>query len=81
MLNRNLATLVTAQLISASGSITAVQLGPIVGTALAPDPGIGTLPLSFMVIGTALAAAPPAQAMQRVGRRAAFLAGAHSGAA
>ncbi len=81
MLNRNLATLVTAQLVSVSGSIMAVQLGPIVGTALAPDPGIGTLPLSFMVVGTALAAAPAALTMQRIGRRAGFVAGALSGAA
>ena len=52
---------------------------PIVGSQIAPDPALATLPLSLMVVGTAAGTVPAALLMQRIGRRAAFLGAAGLG--
>ena len=72
---RNLALYFLAQLIFTSGTILIVTLGGIVGNEIAPDPALATLPLSFMVVGTAAATVPTALLMQRIGRRLGFVAG------
>ena len=72
---RNLALYFLAQLVFTSGTILIVTLGGIVGNEIAPDPALATLPLSFMVVGTAAATVPAALLMQRVGRRLGFVAG------
>ncbi len=71
-MNRNLAILFICQLICVAGSILIFTLGGIVGAHLAPTPALATLPLSVMVVGTALATVPAAALMQRVGRRLGF---------
>ena len=71
----NLPLYFLAQLVFTAGTILIVTLGGIVGNTIAPDPAWATLPLSFMVVGTAVATVPVAMLMQRVGRRLGFVAG------
>ena len=72
---RNLSLYFLAQLVFTAGTNLIVTLGGIVGSAIAADPALATLPLSFMVVGTAAATVPVAMLMQRVGRRLGFVAG------
>lgn len=76
---RNVVVLFIAQVIFLTGTVTLVTLGGIVGSQIAPDPALATLPLSLMVVGTAAGTVPAALLMQRIGRRAAFLGAAAMG--
>jgi MFS family permease len=78
---RNVAVLSVAQALSAAGMMTMVLLGGILGSRLAPTPGLATLPVSLTVVGLAVATVPAALVMQRVGRRNAFIASALAAAA
>lgn len=69
---RNLAILMSCQCAATGGTVLVVTVGGIVGSRLAPDPAWATLPMSLMVVGTALCAAPAAMLMRRIGRRAGF---------
>lgn len=73
---RNVVVLSTAQALSASGMMTMTLLGGILGSALAPSPQLATLPVSFTILGLAVTTVPAALAMQRFGRRNAFIASA-----
>jgi MFS family permease len=73
---RNVYVLALAQALSAAGMMTVFLLGSIVGSQLAPRPELATLPVSLTVVGLAATAIPAALLMQRVGRRAAFVASA-----
>ncbi len=73
--SKNLIILAICQLISASGSITIVTLGGILGATLAPDPALATIPVSAMVIGVALMTIPATLVMRRLGRRRGFAVG------
>ncbi|MEM8982427.1 MAG: MFS transporter [Pseudomonadota bacterium] len=73
---RSLAVLFVAQLFSVSGSVSLVQLGGLVGLELSPRRDLATLPLSLMVIGTAVATLLAAALMKRIGRRWGFCVGA-----
>jgi MFS family permease len=55
-------------------------VGGIIGVDLAPAPWLATLPVSLMVVGTALAVLPASWLMSRVGRRRGFAGGAFGGA-
>jgi MFS family permease len=57
-----------------------ITVGGIVGVQLAPAAWLATLPVSLMVVGTALATIPAASIMRRVGRRAGFAGAAVGGA-
>ena len=76
---RNVVVLFFGQVIFLTGTVTLVTLGGIVGSQIAPDPALATLPLSLMVVGTAAGTVPAALLMQRIGRRAAFLGAAGLG--
>ena len=76
MQRTNLTLYFLAQVVFVSGSVLIVTLGGIVGSEMAPHPSLATLPLSLMVVGTALATVPAALLMQRIGRRSGFAAGA-----
>ncbi|MCZ0944420.1 MAG: MFS transporter [Gammaproteobacteria bacterium] len=76
MPHTNLPFFFLAQVVFVSGSVLVVTLGGIVGSEMAPHPSLATLPLSLMVVGTALAAVPAALLMQRIGRRYGFACGA-----
>ncbi len=56
-----------------TGPSVVVLLAGIVGADLAPVPELATLPVSLMVLGTALASIPAALIMQRIGRRNGFV--------
>jgi len=73
---RNLAILFSCQMISVSGSVVLITLGGIVGSELAPAPEWATVPLSIMVVCTALTTILASMLMQRIGRRFGFMTGA-----
>ena len=72
MLSRNLVLLVFTQLISATGSIVIVTLGGLIGNSLAGNPAWATLPLTMIVLASALTTMPAAMLMKKIGRRAGF---------
>lgn len=70
MAKRNIATLFLCQLISATGSIVVVTLGGILGATLTDNQALATLPVSLMVVVTALSTIPASLLMRRIGRKA-----------
>ena len=72
----NLLILALSQALMLSAIVLSMALAAILGSMLAPDKGLATLPLAAMVIGTALASLPAALLMRRHGRRPGFLLGA-----
>jgi predicted MFS family arabinose efflux permease len=77
---RNVWILALAQALAGSGTIVLVAFGGIVGSRLAPSPALATLPLSLAVVGVAVASVPASLAMQRWGRKPAFVGSALFGA-
>ena len=69
---RNLILLVFTQLISATGSIVFVTLGGLIGTSLTSNQAWATLPLTMIVLASALTTMPAAMLMKKIGRRAGF---------
>ncbi len=69
---RNLVLLVFTQMISATGSIVFVTLGGLIGTSLTANQAWATLPLTMIVLASALTTMPAAMLMKRIGRRAGF---------
>lgn len=63
------------------GAPLVILLGGLVGQTLAPTPVLATLPVSTLIIGTALATLPGALAMGRFGRKVIFLTGSGVSAA
>ena len=55
---RNLAVLVTAQALLGAQMSMIFIIGGLVGQSLAPNPCLATLPLSMIVLGSALTARP-----------------------
>ena len=53
-----------------------VFIGGIIGSALAPSVELATLPVAFLVIGTALSVLPVTHLMQVLGRKRVFILGA-----
>jgi MFS family permease len=53
-----------------------MTLAAILGSLLAPDRGLATLPVAAMVVGTAIASLPASMLMRRFGRRPSFVVGA-----
>jgi MFS family permease len=70
--SRNMVLLVVAQLISATGSFVMIALGGIIGASLASNPAWSTLPLSMIVLASALTTIPAAMLMKKIGRRLGF---------
>lgn len=62
-----------------SAIVLSMSLAAILGSLLAPDKSLATLPVAAMVIGTAMASLPAAMLMRRLGRRVGFLMGASLG--
>ncbi len=69
---RNLSILITCQLISATGSIVMVTLGGIIGSSLATNKALATLPLSMMVVAIAATTVPATMLMRKIGRSKSF---------
>ncbi|MDT3705579.1 MAG: MFS transporter [Thiobacillus sp.] len=71
--------LALSQALMLSAIVLSMTLAAILGSMLAPDKGLATLPVAAMVIGTAIASLPAAAFMRRYGRRPGFLVGALQG--
>lgn len=72
MHERNLYLLALTQLISATGSIVFVTLGGLIGSSLTKTPAWATLPLTMIVLASAVTTMPAALLMKRIGRRLGF---------
>ena len=70
---RTLIVLLAAQCFGQTAAPVLVLLGGLVGTQIAPSANLATLPLAFMIIGTACTTAPASMLMARVGRKLGFL--------
>ena len=70
---RNVIILVAAQAILGAQMSVIFIIGGLAGQILAPNPCFATLPLSMIILGSALSARPLARFMQTRGRRAGFL--------
>jgi len=77
---RNVWVLVAAQAILGAQMPMIFTIAGLAGSMLAPDPCWATLPISLMVLGSMLTAAPLAAFMQRHGRAAGFTLTALGGA-
>ncbi|MBF8291429.1 MAG: hypothetical protein HW392_256 [Steroidobacteraceae bacterium] len=64
------------QALCMSGTFLFVLLGGIIGSQLAPAPGLATLPVSLMIVGLAASVLPAGMLIRRRGRRTAFVLGA-----
>jgi len=72
MQRRNLIILVVCQMISATGAIVFVTLGGIIGATLTANLAWATLPVSVMVLSTAVSTIPATLIMRRFGRGRGF---------
>jgi len=78
---RNVTVLVLAQAFLGAQMPMVFVVGGLAGQSLAENPCFATLPISLIVLGSMLSAAPVSALMQRLGRRAGFFVGAAGGAA
>ncbi|MCE8038615.1 MFS transporter [Halomonas sp. MCCC 1A11062] len=75
----NVAILVTGQTLFMIAAITVMTLSGVVGHQLSPDPGLATLPIALMMVGTVVSTLPASLFMKSVGRRLGFITGAALG--
>mgnify|MGYP000034594846 CR=1 FL=1 len=75
-MNRQVWILAMAGALGLSVAPVVVFIGGIVGVALAPSVELATLPVAFMVVGTALSVLPVTRFMQVFGRKNVFIFGA-----
>ena len=73
---RNIALLSISQALGGSGQAILISVAALTAAGMAPDPGLATLPVTLMIIGTALATGPAAWAIHSWGRRQGFVFGA-----
>ncbi len=69
---RNILILLCCQLVSATGAITLVTLGGIIGATLTQNPALATLPVSIMVLSVAATTIPATVLMRKIGRKHGF---------
>ena len=77
---RNVTVLLAAQALLGAQMSMIFIVGGLAGQMLSPNPCIATLPLSMIILGSAVSARPLAGFMRRHGRRAGFLLACISGA-
>jgi MFS family permease len=75
----NVLRLAIVQALAGANNTVVYATGAIVGSMLAPDKALATLPISIFVVGMAACTLPAGAIAQRHGRRAAFLAGTGCG--
>jgi MFS family permease len=80
-LSRTVWILALAQALAFSTGPLVVFVGSLVGSTLAPDPSLATLPVALEVVGTAISVAPLTLLMRRFGRKVVMVNGAVGGAA
>ncbi len=72
---RNVGLLAACQAMLLSNNSTLIAINGLAGLALAPHPALATLPVTFWVVGGAVATMPASLYMKRVGRRAGLMQG------
>ncbi len=72
---RNVFILAICMALGNSATTLQVTLGGLVGYLLVEDKALATLPVTFVVAGTALATIPASMLMRQVGRQLGFMAG------
>ena len=72
MARKNALVLAVAQALAGGNNTVLMATGGIVGSVLAPDKGLATLPISIYVLGLWMGALPVGWLARRYGRRAAF---------
>jgi MFS family permease len=73
MSSRNLPILSSALALNFSGGSIMALVGGIIGIRLAPSPALATLPISLVVLGTAIFVLPASMVMRRIGRKRSFM--------
>ncbi|MBV9262034.1 MAG: MFS transporter [Pseudolabrys sp.] len=76
---RNARVLAVAQALAGGNNTVIVSTGAIIGSVLAPDKGLATLPITFMVLGMWLGTLPLGVLARQFGRRAALQVGSFFG--
>ena len=76
---RNTFLLSGGQALYGSNMAILITLSGLAGVYLSPDPAYATLPISAMVVGTALSTVPASLFMQRTSRRRGFMLGTAAG--
>ena len=76
---RNALVLAVAQALSGANNTVIASTGGILGVMLAPDKGLATLPLTFLVVGMWLGTLPVGALAKRIGRRFALQVGSAFG--
>ncbi len=76
---RNTFLLSGGQALYGSNMAVLITLSGLAGVHLSPDPAYATLPISAMVVGTALSTVPASLFMQRTSRRRGFMLGTATG--
>ncbi len=79
-IRRNALVLTGAQALGGANPAIVISLGGLVGTSLAPQAALATLPVGLFQLGLALGTLPAAMVMRRWGRRAGYILGALLGA-
>ncbi|MFV0367804.1 MAG: MFS transporter [Hyphomicrobiaceae bacterium] len=75
----NVARLGIAQALAGANNAVAYATGAIIGSTLAPNKELATLPITVFVVGMAISTLPTGAIARRYGRRTAFLAGTSCG--
>ncbi len=75
----NVLRLALAQALAGANSVVVYATGAVIGSRLAPDPALATLPISIFVVGMAACTLPAGRIARAHGRRTAFLAGTGCG--
>jgi MFS family permease len=75
----NVVRLTAAQALSGANAVVVYATGSIVGSMLAPNQALATLPITIFVIGMAACSLPAGVVAQRYGRRVAFMIGTGCG--
>jgi MFS family permease len=77
---RNVFILAICQMLSGSGRTLIAATSPLIALGIAPNAALATLPITFMILGTAFTTIPASFLMRRIGRRWGFFVGGFLGA-
>ncbi|MEH6651995.1 MAG: MFS transporter [Motiliproteus sp.] len=75
LINRNVTLLALCQALLVTGNVLLVSVTALIGTSLAADPLLATLPVAVQFGGMMLATLPVSLLMKRIGRRNGFVLG------
>lgn len=73
---RNIALLSASQALAGAGQAILISVAALTAASMAPDQSLATLPVTLMIIGTALATGPAAWLIHSWGRKQGFVFGA-----